>query len=199
MQSKLFYGVALLVLIGLMAMLWPEGTVRHPPGILVASAPKQEDLKEGKQWVYKDRNFTALAAYDIEARLLSKARYRFDRESELSPLDFALGWGCMSDQAVLDKLDISQNGRWYVYRWQNPPPLPREEIAAHSANTHLIPCNDEVFSQLLRVKVGNVVRLKGYLVSITGKEGYAWTSSLSRGDDGGRSCEVMWVESVSVQ
>jgi hypothetical protein len=199
MQNKLFYGVALLVVVGLLALVWPEGAVRHPPGILVTIEPKQEAVTANKQWVHKDFRFTALATYDIEARLLSKARYRFDRDAGLSPLDFALGWGCMSDQAVIDKLDINQNGRWYVYRWQNPPPLAREEIGTHSANTHLIPSNDEVFSQLLRVKVGNVVRLQGYLVSIDGREGYNWTSSLSRSDDGGHSCEVMWVESVSVK
>jgi hypothetical protein len=39
--------------------------------------------------------------------VLSVERYRTGREAEISPVDFALGWGSMSDDAVTSKLDIS--------------------------------------------------------------------------------------------
>jgi hypothetical protein len=138
-----------------------------------------------------------LATYSIKAEVLSKARYRTGRESEISPLDFALGWGCMSNQEIIDKLDISQSGRWYQYRWSSIPPADPNEIACHSANTHLIPATDEVRSELLAIKSGSIVTLKGYLVLVEASDGFRWASSLSRADTGSGACEVMWVEQVS--
>ena len=64
-----------------------------------------------------------LASYEVRARVLSIERYRMGREADLSPLDFALGWGPMSDAAVLERLSISQSGRWYHFRWEGSPPI----------------------------------------------------------------------------
>ena len=64
-----------------------------------------------------------LASYDVRARVLSVERYRMGREADLSPVDFALGWGPMSDAAVLDRLSISQSNRWYQFRWEGSPPI----------------------------------------------------------------------------
>jgi hypothetical protein len=49
---------------------------------------------------------TSLASFDIRARVLARERYRFDRAADLSPIDLALGWGRMSESAVLDQLKI---------------------------------------------------------------------------------------------
>lgn len=64
-----------------------------------------------------------VASYEVRARVLSIERYRIGREADLSPVDFALGWGPMSDTAVLDQLKISQGNRWYYYRWEGTPPV----------------------------------------------------------------------------
>lgn len=181
------------------AFLWPERRLRHPPGILVAAEPEQKEVKPPKVWDVNGYHLTALATYSVEAEVLSKARYYMGRECDLSPVDFALGWGRMSDQALLDQLDISQSGRWYSYHWDNAPPAPPQEIAQHSANTHLIPANPAIAAQLLAVKSGSIVKLNGYLISAVASDGWSWTSSLSRDDTGSGSCEVLWVESVSAR
>ena len=179
--------------------LWPEHRLRHPPGILAAADPIQKDVKPAKSWDVNGYHLTALATYSVEAEVLSKARYYMGRECDLSPVDFALGWGRMSDQALLDKLDISQSGRWYNYHWDGAPPAAQSEITQHSANTHLIPANSAIATQLLAVKPGSIVKMEGYLVSAIGSDGWSWVSSLSRDDTGNGSCEVMWVESVSAR
>ena len=38
-----------------------------------------------------------------------------DRESDLAPVDLALGWGRMSDEAILKDIQISQSGRFYFW------------------------------------------------------------------------------------
>lgn len=178
-------------------LLWPEGRIHHAPGVLVSAEPEQAPMKAPKQWDFKGYHFTALATYTIKAELLSKARYRTGRDSEISPIDYALGWGCMSNQAVIDQLDLSHYGRWFEYRWSNMAPADPSEINCHSSNNHLIPASDAVRSQLLSMKVGSIVSLKGYLVQVEASDGFHWVSSLGRYDTGSGACEVMWVEQVS--
>ena len=140
-----------------------------------------------------------LASYDVRARVLSIERYRIGREADLSPLDFALGWGPMSDAAVLDRLTISQSNRWYQFRWEGSPPIDPALMAKSSANTHLVPASESVRSRLLNVNKGEIVRLSGYLVNVRHSDGWAWRSSLTRDDTGGGSCELMWVTDVQVE
>jgi hypothetical protein len=117
------------------------------------------------------------------------------RESDLSPLDLTLGWGPMSDDAVLKKITIEQSNRWYHWSVESFP-IPQRDIETHSANMHMIPANDEVENQLNNIKRGDTITLDGYLVEVTSSDGWHWRSSLSREDTGGGACEVVFVKSV---
>jgi len=80
-----------------------------------------------------------VARYEIRAKVLSIERYRIGREADLSPVDFALGWGPMSDNAIIKQLAISQGSRFYHYSWRGDPPIDPALIVRSSANTHLVP------------------------------------------------------------
>jgi hypothetical protein len=164
----------------------------------VAEIPLQSSASESALQ-RADYIIEPLASYEIRARVLSVERYRMGREADLSPLDFALGWGPMSDAAVLDRLSISQSNRWYQFRWEGSPPIAPTLMAKSSANTHLVPANDSVKSRLLKVSKGEVVRLNGYLINVRHMDGWTWRSSLTRDDPGGGSCELMWVTDVQVE
>ena len=138
---------------------------------------------------------TPLARYTVTAVVLSRERYRNDREADLAPVDLALGWGPMSIAGVINDLKISQSGRWYEYSYPGEPPLDPGQIATHSANTHCLP-DDDVRGELLAVKRHELVTLEGYLVEVTGNDGYHWKSSLTREDTGAHACEVMWITRV---
>ena len=69
----------------------------------------------------------------------------------------------MSDEAVLSKMQISQSGRFFLWRMDNIP-IPQREIEIHAANMHITPANNNVKSQLKKVKVGQVITTKGQLV-----------------------------------
>jgi hypothetical protein len=71
----------------------------------------------------------------------------------------------MSDESVLDFINISQSGRWYRWSTKNFP-IPRREIETHSANMHMIPENKLVESMLGRVRIGDIVELSGSLVRV---------------------------------
>lgn len=179
-------------------LLWPERVLRHPPGMLVEEEPFQGEVRDGRPWNRDGYRITPLAVFRIRARVLCKKNYWFGRESDLSPCDLALGWRQMSDQVVLDQMKISQRRRWYWYQYTNPP-VAQRTIETHSANMHIIPASDEVADRLGTVVRGHIVELSGYLVELTARDGWRWRSSLSRGDTGNGSCEVIWTEKLVIQ
>ena len=165
---------------------------------LVEGNPLQENTQRPViRW--KGYEINPVARYEIRARVLSTKRYFLDREADLSPVDFVLGWGPMSDNAVAAKLDISQSHRWYHYRWDDTPPIDPAMIIRSSANTHLIPADDEIKACLLRVRRGEIITLKGYLININHPDGWKWRTSMLREDSGEGACEVMWVSEIKAQ
>lgn len=174
---------------------WLTRPLHPPPGVLSAADPIQGPPLSPEPWTFREHRIKALASFEIRARILSRERYRWDRAAELSPIDFAMGWGPMSDSAVLDRLKVWQENRWYY--WSTPNfPIPAGEITSHSANMHMIPATPLVRRQLLRFREGEVIHLRGQLVRVEGKDRWTWVSSLSRQDSGDGACEVIWVESV---
>ena len=152
--------------------------------------------RPGSSWVLK---FSPFAHYEIRAKVLSIKRYTNGNWAKLSPLDFALGWGPMSDNAITKQLNISQDNRWYYYRWRNAPPIDPALIVRNSANTHIVPADDNIRSSLFKVRRGEIIKLKGYLINVKHPEGGSWRSSLTREDSGDHSCELMLVAEVAVE
>jgi hypothetical protein len=178
---------------------WTHRARNPPDGQIAEREPLQTDVPSEPvisrgRWTLKPR-----AHYDITARILSTERYRFDPLAALVPEDLALGWGPMSENRVLQTLDISQSGRFYWWRPHSDSPVSHDIVITHSANTHVIPADSTVKRQLERLRVGEVVRLTGTLVDGTRDDG-AWIhTSLSRSDTGAGACEVLLVESVETK
>lgn len=147
---------------------------------------------------FQGYSMTNLEPYSGEFRVLSKENYNFGRESEISPVDFALGWGAMANPEVYKQLSITQSNRWYYWRYENSPPIPVNEISTHSANTHLIPATNQIAKQLKAIDQDDLIYLKGQLVEVKAQDGWTWRSSLSREDTGNGACELMLVEEVRV-
>ncbi|MBN2282246.1 MAG: hypothetical protein JXQ65_16815 [Candidatus Marinimicrobia bacterium] len=172
-------------------------TVKVPTGVMAPFEPYQntEDLPAPISMGLN--TIMPLAHFKIEGKLLSKKRYITGKETELSPVDFAMGWGRMSDHQVVQQLRVSQRGRWYFWKPKKHLPIPRREIELHSANMHIIPANDFIKRKVLKAKKGQIVKLKGYLVRVIGQD-WSWKSSLSRNDTGGGACEIIYVEEFEV-
>jgi len=195
-MKKALVGLGILIAI-LVYFFYPETVITYPAGITATDQPKQTNIIETKEWKLDDFNFKALAEYQIKARVLSRNNFSVGKESEISPFDLALGWGPMSDQSVIDKIDISQSNRWY--RWKaDVLPIPDREISLNSANVHIIPKDDNVEERFDKVYKGSLVELRGYLVEVTTSAGWRWKSSLKRDDTAGGSCELIWVEDLIV-
>jgi hypothetical protein len=177
---------------------WPEPEIHHDPGMLAPDEPVQTAMKESKHWQKNGYEITGLAQFKMKGFVLHAEHYSRGRESDLSPVDLAFGWGPMSDQKNVDALTITQGGRWYHWKGKSLP-LPSGVIITHSANMHMIPANEEIADVLLSAIKGNIVELEGYLVHVKGSGGWQWVSSLRRDDSGGGACEIVWVEKVNVR
>lgn len=182
----------------LLARDWQQQPINHPPGILTAAAPSQIDL-QASGFAVDDYQITKRARFEIEARVLSTENYYLSREADLSPIDLALGWGVMSDQGLLELLDISQSGRWYHWRYEGSIPVSDQQIISNSANMHMIPATELVEQSLMKLRQGDLISLRGYLVDVDHHSGWRWRTSMSRTDTGGGACEIVYVESISVK
>ncbi|HEY6625983.1 MAG TPA: hypothetical protein VIZ21_03430 [Ignavibacteriaceae bacterium] len=195
-MKKGLIALAILIVV-IIYFFYPETVVTYPAGVTAPDQPKQTSLSVIKKWESDEFYFNALAEYQIKARVLSRNNFSIGKESEISPFDLALGWGPMSDQSVIDKIDISQSNRWY--RWKaDVLPIPAKEISLNSANVHIIPKDETIQDKFDDVYSGSLIEMKGYLVEITTADGWRWKSSLKRDDTAGGSCELFWVEDLVV-
>jgi len=175
---------------------WQLRPVHPADGPIAPDDPLQADADGASPTALGRWRLTPRARYDITARILAREDYRFDRLSDLIPEDLALGWGPMSDNKVIRAFDISQSVRFYSWMPKQALPIPRQAVIEHSANTHVIPADAGVARQLERVRIGQVVHLRGYLVNAVRDDGVYITTSMTRSDSGPGSCEVLLVEQV---
>jgi hypothetical protein len=188
-----------LILFAVIAVIfWPLPPKTYGPGVTAPLVPVQTSLSNAPSFEFKDYRIQPVATFYIQARVLGVETYRFGRESDLSPVDLALGWGKMSDEAVLQHFDISQRNRWYYWRTDNFV-IPRREVETSSANMHIIPASADIENQLKSVREGDLVTLSGKLVNVSADDGWRWNTSLSRNDTGQGACELIFVESISIK
>jgi len=190
--------IPIIVLVAILIyLLIPESKIKHKPGAKAPNPPSQQNLINQKLFVHKDYFITPLAQFSLRARVLSKKWYHWGSDSKIVPLDLALGWGRMSDSAVLEKIKIRQSGRKYCWKSKKMPIL-KKEISTHSANMHIIPANEQVLQILKQIKKGHVLSFSGYLVKMRDKDGRKWASSLTRNDVGNGACELVWIEKIKL-
>ena len=197
MTRKLFF-ISVAVMAFLLVRDWQQKPITHPPGVLAARAPVQVDV-QASSFQIDEYQVTKKSRFEIRARVLSTEQYYLGREADLSPIDLALGWGEMSNQALLDQIDLSQSSRWYRWRYDHSIPVSDQQIIASSSNMHMIPSRISVEDSLMDLREGDVIILKGFLVDVDHESGWRWRTSMSRTDTGAGACEIVYVESISVE
>ncbi len=170
--------------------------VTHGNGVIASHQPTQNSISHAS-FTLNGYSITPLKSFEMEARVLSAKSYSIGREADLSPIDLALGWGAMSDETILSKIDISQSNRFYYWHVDEFP-IPHREIELNSANMHMIPADGRIERMLKSVRPGEVVRFSGYLVQVNASDGWHWKSSLTREDTGNGACEVVYVKELVV-
>lgn len=164
------------------------------PGITAPDAPRQIAAPKSVRDVAGHRLRTR-ATFDITAKLLSKRRYRWDDMAAVVPWDFALAWGAMSDETLLNGTHVAQGSRrmyWHLY----DVPLSLDLVERGSANVHLIPATAAIGELLAQIPTGSVITLRGELVDLFFPDGRVIPTSVSRYDRGDGACEILFVQEV---
>ena len=64
---------------------------------------------------------------------------------------------------------------------------------------HMIPATRTIGRKLKSLRVGDIIKLDGLLVDVDHDSGWFWRTSMSRMDTGAGACEIVFVESLSVE
>lgn len=175
---------------------WSSRAIRHAPGVLIAAPPVQENETPRALGEFGEFRLTTFARYTLRGRVLGRKRYHGGPDAQLVPVDIAVGWARMSDQAVLDRFELTMGNRFFFYEWKGQPPVPEDEIMRSASNNHVIAATDAVASAVGSLRVGQLVEMRGWLVDAEGPNGFRWRSSRQRNDTGKGACELFFVESV---
>ncbi len=167
--------------------------------------PVQSQVVDPKPIIYRENSLNLeiypLYKYVINANLVSKKKYVSGWSSKISPYDFALAWGKVAHPGNLLRLKFRQTLRWYTYRYDNDLELSPQYITYHTSNNHMIPATDNIKKAISSVKEGDLVRITGYLVNVSGSykdKGVKWSTSQSREDNGDGACEIIYVTEIKI-
>ncbi len=139
-----------------------------------------------------------LHGYVLEGRVVTRREFRTDPTSAVSPLDLGIVWGDLARPERLADFEFRALPRAVRYTPQAGAVL-EDGWEEHVTNNHLIPANQSINDALMAVDVGQTVRLRGYLVVVTGDTIVPWRSSTRRDDAtiiGG--CEIILVTGVDI-
>lgn len=191
------FGIGVVVLLGLAAGGVGAWRRWQKPAAVLTEPWQQLVSGRSAEWEKAGWTLTPLAEFRIQARVLGVKPYREGPTAALAPLDLALGWGPMAEEAVLEKLQITQSGRFYHWRYWGKAPLAEEDIVRCSTNAHLIPRGEEMERKLLALKKDQWVELQGWLVEARHPAAdRPWRSSLVRDDRGDGACEIIYVKAL---
>lgn len=152
------------------------------------------------EYVDKEGNLvdmTLFAQYSGYFNVQSVQNYQTDGASSVSPKDVVLSWGRMVEDEVDRHIKYSQSNRWYYFRYDSGMSLDQDYIISHSANTHLIPADEQVADDIKEIGEHDYIYLEGYL-AVVHFEYSNWSSSNTRLDTGDGSCEIVYVTDVEI-
>ena len=141
-------------------------------------------------------------SYDISGYVLASIKYMpTKKDNILSPIDVGIAWDDLVDKENLKHLKWMETGTRYLY-WKTKDTEWYQNYGDFSnkySNNHLIAKDSKIESLIKKIKKGDYIRLKGYLVNVfwdDGKEQFTWESSTTRYDTGMGACDVLYVTEI---
>jgi hypothetical protein len=198
-MNKLWLALAAVVVLGYCALTRPHASGTAEP-VDWSAEPLQTDTDRGSFEIGTGKERTTLdprASFDISAVVAHDEHYRFDNGAFLVPVDLVMTWGKLPEEPYKSKVSYGQMTRYYFWRTPSSD-LDLHYIRSHSANMHMIPADGNVRRALLAVGRGDRVRVQGLLVNARRDDGFHWTTSMTREDDGPGACELVWVETIQI-
>ncbi len=172
--------------------------------------PKQTDVTGGFDLIRGDYSckVTLKCSYDIDALVVHTKEYSGSGlDDALAPVDLGLAWGKVAE--LNDTIDFhwDQRNRRCIASDLYDADMAllggRENLVKGFSNNHIIPAEKVVEKEVRKIRAGDRVRLRGYLVYIEGTKMSTgqvanYNSSTTREDEGDGACEVFYVTNVDI-
>jgi hypothetical protein len=149
-----------------------------------------------------DIHLNLIYKYEISGKAVATYHYLPTKTSnKLSPVDIGIAWGYILNDENFDSIKWRETGNRFLNStiknrsWYN-------EIGGIDglySNNHLIPSNNKIKRQLKKIKPGDYIQIKGYLINAYWEQNngeYYWESSTSRYDSGDGACEIIYVTDI---
>ncbi len=171
--------------------------IGQPAGVLAPDPPSIVPAT-GKVPTFERDGYvlTGLAQFKAQARVVSVERYSRDPQAKLSPRDFVLGWGPLSDITTFKGVDVAQTERTVVFESYDPK-LPKEIVASYFVNLHVIGADASTDEKIRDLRRGSIARISGWLVEVKSGEGWVWKGS-PRSIPPAMPGSVLWVQSLEM-
>ncbi|MBP3271906.1 MAG: hypothetical protein J6M17_06710 [Ruminococcus sp.] len=204
MKDKILLAVMIL-LTGVLVFyfVWNRPTHRSIAGIR-DPIQKEASGSEQLEFLNYDIDMTYLYSYDIEGLVVKSTPYiGVGVYYYLSPMDVGLAWGKVAEYN--DRMDFNwkQNNRYLSFEMTQQDIDnfgSSDEILCHCSNNHLITRDKKLRSEIRKIRAGDHIRIKGYLVNVDcykpDGSGSCWHGSTVRDDTGAHACEVILVKEI---
>ncbi len=200
------YGKAALALAALMFVSWRMSADAYrsvPPSDLlpaVKGEPLQTEVEPGDSAPGCSRDgyvwsFEPLYRYDISAYVFGVSHKLSSGIKGVMAADLGLLWGENARDGLYRHTKLRVRMDWFRASWKDGDHFDMDS----AANTHIMTCDPGVREKIRGVRMGDQVRLKGYLVAGQADAGpggpLTLRSSVSRKDRGGGACEILYIKS----
>jgi hypothetical protein len=156
---------------------------------------------------YNEETFKVMPKYDYEIYGLVVSYRLHDSEygqmlhtlskDHLNVADFCVVWGESANAEVLQEFDFSSaqftcrystksNQAWQAFN--------HEQLS----NNHLLAINDQIRGTIEDIKIGDQIKIKGWLAHYIGPMGYERGTSITRSDTGDGACETIFVNDIEI-
>lgn len=177
----------------------PLDVLGDTPGEIAPTAPVQVSIPAARAEVFEYEGYQLRARARLRGRavVLSREDYASGRRTEITPTDLVLGWGRMSDPAIVTRMSFFQRNRSYTFEAPSELDLRRPDVLFSSANVHVIPRTPEVAAALDNVRIGDIVSIEGLLVDVQAADGWSWETSTTRTDTGRDAGEILYASRIA--
>ena len=207
-MSTLLKSIFILCLAGLVPSAWQKNAF-HNDMVLsdgIAREPQQTTVDHATFQVSQggvDYRVEPLYSYVIEGIVVSLQQHDGDRmlhriwKDHLNVADLCVVWGHNASGVDLSEFDF-WNGQFTCFVQTNSNLAWASFRPDQLSNNHLLSDDSWVRDRIQDLRIGDQVRLKGYLARYSHGNGFERGTSTTRTDTGNGACETLYVEDVLI-
>ncbi len=172
--------------------------------------PEQEELAMDS-FIFSKGDYQAeiFPKYTYELRGLVVSLYDSEvwydvahKKDPFNTKDLCLVWSNNALSGLYQKGNFS-HGEFTCYWYFNNSEDYKNFYSTEISNNHLIPADENIYKKIKQVRIGDQIRLKGYLSEYqvsdaNGKKIYSRGTSTTREDIGNQSCETIYVTDFEI-